>query len=85
MPEELRAPLQRLLREIRTSVIAKPSSRRRMRMPMNNRNLPFPKAALITVLLLVSALSGQGQSDESRPGQWRIRRTESSNSLEPTG
>src|SRR5258705_5790771 len=61
-----------LAKEIRASVIAKPSSRRRMRMPMKNRNLSFPKAALITVLLLVSALSGQGQSDESRSGKWRI-------------
>jgi polyvinyl alcohol dehydrogenase (cytochrome) len=51
-----------------------------MRIPMKNRNLSFPKAALITVLLLVSALSGQGQSDESRPGQWRIAGQNLSNS-----
>src|SRR5882762_2535071 len=51
-----------------------------MRMPMKNRNLSFPKAALITVLLLVSALSGQGQSDESRSGQWRIAGQNLSNS-----
>jgi len=49
-------------------------------MPMKNRNLSFPKAALITVLLLVSALSGQGQSDESRSGQWRIAGQNLSNS-----
>ena len=41
-------------------------------MPMKNRNVSLSKTALITVLLLVSALSGQGQSDESRSGQWRI-------------
>jgi len=49
-------------------------------MPMKNRNLSFPKAALITVLLLVSALSGQGQSDESRSGQWRTAGQNLSNS-----
>jgi polyvinyl alcohol dehydrogenase (cytochrome) len=43
-----------------------------MRMPMKNRNLSFPKAALITVLSLAPALNVQGQSDESRSGQWRI-------------
>ena len=43
-----------------------------MQLPMKNRNVSFPKAALITVLLLVSALSGRGQSDESQSGQWRI-------------
>ena len=43
-----------------------------MQLPMKNRNVSFPKAALISVLLLVSALSGQGQSDESQSGQWRI-------------
>jgi len=51
-----------------------------MRIPMKNRNLSFPKAALITVLLLVSALGAQGQSDESRPGQWRIAGQDLSNS-----
>ncbi len=49
-------------------------------MPMKNRNLWFPKAALITVLLLVSALSGQSQSDEFRSGQWRIAGQNLSNS-----
>src|ERR1700730_16702916 len=43
-----------------------------MQLPMKNRNVSFPKAALITVLLSVSALSGRGQSDESQSGQWRI-------------
>src|SRR3984893_2785553 len=43
-----------------------------MQLPMKNRNVSFPKAALITVLLLVSALSGRGQSDESQSGQWQI-------------
>src|SRR6266478_2716904 len=59
-----------LAKEIRASVIAKPSSRRRMRMPMKNRNASLPK----------SALSAQGQSDESRPGQWRIAGQNLSNS-----
>jgi len=49
-------------------------------MPMKNRNVPLPKTALITVLLLVSALSAQGQSDESRSGQWRIAGQNLSNS-----
>jgi len=49
-------------------------------MPMKNRNVPLPKTALITVVLLVSALSAQGQSDESRSGQWRIAGQNLSNS-----
>jgi polyvinyl alcohol dehydrogenase (cytochrome) len=49
-------------------------------MPMKNRNVSLPKAALITVLLLVSALSGQGQSDESQSGQWRLAGQNLSNS-----
>ena len=49
-------------------------------MPMKNLKVPLPKAALITVLLSVSALSGQGQSDESRSGQWRIAGQNLSNS-----
>src|SRR6202048_3628045 len=72
MREELRARLQRLLRKIRASVIANPSSRRRMRMPIKNRNVLLPKAALISVISLVWALSAQSQSSESRSGQWRI-------------
>jgi polyvinyl alcohol dehydrogenase (cytochrome) len=51
-----------------------------MRMPMKNRNVSLSKAALITVGLLVSALSGRGQSDESRSGQWRIAGQKLSNS-----
>jgi polyvinyl alcohol dehydrogenase (cytochrome) len=43
-----------------------------MQVPMKNRNASLSKAALITVVLLVSALSGRGQSDESRSGQWRM-------------
>src|ERR1700719_1660906 len=43
-----------------------------MRMPVKNRNVSLSKTALIIGLLLVSALSGQGQSDESQSGQWRI-------------
>jgi polyvinyl alcohol dehydrogenase (cytochrome) len=49
-------------------------------MPMKDRNVLLSKATLITVLLLVSALSGQGQSDESRSGQWRIAGQNLSNS-----
>ncbi len=45
-----------------------------------NRNLTLPKAALITVVFLVSALSAQSQSDESRSGQWRIAGQNLSNS-----
>src|SRR6202171_666793 len=51
-----------------------------MRLPMKNLKVRLPKAALITVLLSVSALSGQGQSDESRSGQWRIAGQNLSNS-----
>jgi polyvinyl alcohol dehydrogenase (cytochrome) len=51
-----------------------------MQLPMKNRKVSFPKAALITVLLLVSALSGQGQSNESSSGQWRIAGQNLSNS-----
>src|ERR1700688_801040 len=51
-----------------------------MRMPMKNRNVSLSKAALITALSLVSALSGQGQSDESQSGQWRIAGQNLSNS-----
>jgi polyvinyl alcohol dehydrogenase (cytochrome) len=43
-----------------------------MRMAMKNRNVSLPKAVLMTVLSLVSTLSAQGQSSESRSGQWRI-------------
>ena len=41
-------------------------------MPMKSRNWSLPSAALISVLLLVSALSAQSPSDESRSGQWQI-------------
>jgi polyvinyl alcohol dehydrogenase (cytochrome) len=51
-----------------------------MQMPMKSRKVSLPKTALIPVLLLVSALSAQGQSDESRPGQWRIAGQNLSNS-----
>src|ERR1700675_3908843 len=40
-------------------------------MSMKNRNVSLPMPALISVLLLVSALSAQGPSEESRSGQWR--------------
>src|SRR3979490_1660494 len=41
-------------------------------MSIKNRDVSLPMAALISVLLLVSALSAQSQSDRSRSGQWRI-------------
>src|ERR1700681_601792 len=43
-------------------------------MNLKNRNLSFPKAAFINVLLLLfaSTLNAQSRSDESRAGQWRI-------------
>jgi polyvinyl alcohol dehydrogenase (cytochrome) len=41
-------------------------------MPMKDRNVLLPKAALITALLFVSTLSAKGQSNESRSGQWRV-------------
>jgi len=49
-------------------------------MPMKDRNALLSKATSITVLLLVSTLSAQGQSDESRSGQWRIAGQNLSNS-----
>jgi len=51
-----------------------------MQLPMRNRNVSFPKAVLIIVLLSVSAVSGRGQSDESQSGQWRIAGQNLSNS-----
>jgi polyvinyl alcohol dehydrogenase (cytochrome) len=51
-----------------------------MRLPMKNLKVSLPKAALITAILLVSALSGRGQSDEPRSGQWRIAGQNLSNS-----
>jgi len=41
-------------------------------MPMENRNVSLPAASLITVLSLLSTLSAQGQSSESRSGQWQV-------------
>src|ERR1700676_826638 len=40
-------------------------------MSMKNRNVSLPMPALISVLLLVSALTAQSTSDESQSGQWR--------------
>jgi polyvinyl alcohol dehydrogenase (cytochrome) len=42
-----------------------------MQMRMKFRNVSLPKAALLTVLSFVSALSAQTQSDVPRSGQWR--------------
>src|SRR5258708_38686728 len=41
-------------------------------MSIKNRDVSSPMAALISALLLVSALSAQSPSDESRAGQWQI-------------
>src|SRR5467141_3229192 len=49
-----------------------PNSRRSTQMSIKNRNVSFSRAAFISVLLLVSGLSAQSQSDLSRSGQWRI-------------
>src|ERR1700730_8952939 len=43
-----------------------------MQMSVKNRNVSLPMTALISVLLLVSALSAQSQSAEARSVQWRI-------------
>jgi polyvinyl alcohol dehydrogenase (cytochrome) len=43
-----------------------------MEMPLKNRKVSLPSAALISVVLLLSALSARGQSDVSQSGQWRI-------------
>src|SRR6266478_962198 len=51
-----------------------------MRMTIKNRNVSLPKAALTAVLLLISALSAQGQSDVTESGQWRIAGQNLSNS-----
>jgi polyvinyl alcohol dehydrogenase (cytochrome) len=39
---------------------------------MKNRDVLLPKAALVSILLLVAGLSAQSQSPESKSGQWRI-------------
>jgi outer membrane protein assembly factor BamB len=41
-------------------------------MSIKNRNVSLPAKALIGVLLLVSGLTAQSQSDLSRSGQWRV-------------
>jgi polyvinyl alcohol dehydrogenase (cytochrome) len=41
-------------------------------MSVKNRYVSLPMAALISVLLSVTALSAQSQSDRSRSHQWRI-------------
>jgi polyvinyl alcohol dehydrogenase (cytochrome) len=48
------------------------SRRNKKEMSMKNRNVSLPMTALISVLLLVSALNAQSRSDESRSGQWRV-------------
>jgi polyvinyl alcohol dehydrogenase (cytochrome) len=51
-----------------------------MQMPMKSWKVSLPKTALITALLLVSALGAAGQSNVSRSGQWRIAGQNLSNS-----
>jgi polyvinyl alcohol dehydrogenase (cytochrome) len=41
-------------------------------MSIKNRDVSFRRAAFISVLLLVSAISAQSQSPQARSGQWRI-------------
>src|SRR5258705_1101542 len=41
-------------------------------MPIKNRGVALAKAALISILLLVVALSARSRSPESESGQWRI-------------
>src|ERR1700719_5259212 len=43
-----------------------------MQMSIKTRNVSLPATALMSILLLVSALSAQSPSEESRSGQWRI-------------
>ena len=43
-----------------------------MQMSMKTRKVSVPATALMSILLLVSALSAQSPSEESRSGQWRI-------------
>src|SRR5713226_3729557 len=59
-----------------------------MEMFMKTRNVSLPMSALISVLLLVSALSAQSKSDESQSGQWRVMGQDLDNSRsqpEPAG
>src|SRR6202521_6009942 len=53
-------------------------------MSINNRNVSLPVTALISVLLLGSALCAQNPSNESRSGQWRIAGQNLNNTWNPT-
>jgi polyvinyl alcohol dehydrogenase (cytochrome) len=53
-------------------------------MSIKNRNVSLPVTALISVLLLVSALCAQNPSNESRSGQWRIAGQNLNNTWNPT-
>src|SRR6266403_6277727 len=53
-------------------------------MSIKNRNVSLPVMALISVLLLVPALSAQKPSGESRSGQWRIAGQNLNNTWNPT-
>ena len=59
-----------------------------MKILRKNHDVSPAKAALISILLLVSlvaGLSAQGQSPESRSGQWRIAGQNLEQYLEPAG
>ena len=53
-------------------------------MPIRNRFVLLPKAALISVISLVWALSARGQSNEFQSAQWRIAGQNLSNSWSQT-
>jgi len=59
------------VKEVRASVIAI-EFKEKTQMSVKNRDVSFPSAAFVSVLLLLSALSVQSQSDRPRSGQWRI-------------
>ena len=51
-----------------------------MKITTKNRYVSLAKAASISILFFVSGLNAQGQSDESRSGQWRIAGQDLNNS-----
>ena len=53
-------------------------------MSIQNRNVSLPVTALISVLLVVSALCAQNPSNQSRSGQWRIAGQNLNNTWNPT-
>ncbi len=53
-------------------------------MSIKTRKVSLPVTALISVLLLVPALSAQKPSGESRSGQWRMAGQNLNNTWNPT-